>query len=95
MNCSAIYWASFLSGSLTGSVPSISIITTSARRIGSLRPVKTVKLDVVGRDPLFLANAGRVDHDQRLAVLVKAHVNAVARRSGNFRNDHALIVPLI
>jgi hypothetical protein len=29
---SAMYWASFLSGSDTGSVPSISISTTSARR---------------------------------------------------------------
>jgi hypothetical protein len=46
--------------------------------------VKAVELDVVGDQPPLLAHAGGVDHRQRVAVRFEAHVDAVARRAGDF-----------
>ena len=51
--------------------------------------VQAVELDVAGQRRL-LADAGGVDGDERLAVALEAHVDAVAGRAGHFRDDDAL-----
>ncbi len=55
----------------------------------ALGPRQAVELDVAGQAALA-ADPGRVDGDERLAVALEAHVDAVARRARHFADDHAL-----
>ena len=50
---------------------------------------RAVKLDIIGHLGL-LADAGRVDQDQRLAVLFDPNVHGVAGGARDFADDHAL-----
>ena len=56
----------------------------------ALGPVGAVEIDV-GLPALGFADARRVDGDERLAVELEPHVDAVARGAGHFADDHPLV----
>ena len=43
----------------------------------------------------LFADAGGVDHHQRVPILLEAHIDAVAGGAGHFGNDHAVAFALV
>lgn len=56
---------------------------------GAFRAGEAVKLDIVGQ-AFLLPHTRRVDGDEHLPVVLEANIDAVARGSGHFADDHPL-----